>query len=150
MRTKLEMSQRDLCRALSEEYGREISPVTISTWETGRRPVPEKYITSLCAVFNCTYDYLAGLSNNEDEVFTEQSEKTILIILKLITWNLKTFIRALFMSNLITECAKADGHLLTTNTTALYLLMVLSLINYQIVFLGMFTCLKKDLLTKPT
>ena len=59
-REKKDWSQAQLAEEISKHLSNSIGNLTISQWETGRRPVPHKYNEILAKVFDCSVDYLAG------------------------------------------------------------------------------------------
>jgi len=56
-RIRLRLSQQDLANRL------EISNKTLSQWEQDNSRCPTKYIKQLAEIFDCSADYLLGLSN---------------------------------------------------------------------------------------
>ena len=63
------LKQCELARIIEEKAGGDahLSTALISAWETGRRPVPEKYMDILADIFGCTRDYLSGLSDEKNK-----------------------------------------------------------------------------------
>lgn len=53
----------------------EVSPFTISNWETESTPIPSTKAVEMSQLFGCSVDYLFGLSN--DRLTTSDNRKTI-------------------------------------------------------------------------
>ena len=70
MRQLTNKTQKELSEALGEiiysSTGSTTTPssVTISQWELGTKPVPEKYVDYLCKLLGCTREYLYGFTSD--------------------------------------------------------------------------------------
>lgn len=73
-RIKLNLSQKELAEALSEQLGRRIPAVNVSAWERGYRSITPKYNDTLCNVLGVSLDFLTGKSNDLPENIKEFSE----------------------------------------------------------------------------
>lgn len=57
LRIKKGISQSELAESLK------ITQATISKYELGQRNIPKLFVDKMCEVFNCTSDYLLGISD---------------------------------------------------------------------------------------
>lgn len=70
LRLVLGLTQTELGNAIAENFyaskGERISLTSgyISHWETGAKPIPLKYMNTLCDVLGCTEEYLLGISQD--------------------------------------------------------------------------------------
>lgn len=73
LRKQNQFSQADVAEQLTEMLpDTYVSSQTVSTWERGHRPVPEKYYNALTSLYGVTLEYLCGkttdpLSTTKDE-----------------------------------------------------------------------------------
>lgn len=75
LRNESNYTQAEVMRLL-KEYTNGQSTASISqysSWECGRRSVPQRYIEPLANIFDVTIDYLCGLSSDKDGLIQEKS-----------------------------------------------------------------------------
>lgn len=53
-----------LSKAIDEKYDYKVQSQLISLWETGRRPVPEKYYEPLMNYYDVSLEYLCGMTDD--------------------------------------------------------------------------------------
>lgn len=76
LRTKLNMTQSALCEAINDrKQGRKINSSVISSWETGRRPIPDNYSPILSDIFGVTNGYLRGFTDDPEEEINKPKEQ---------------------------------------------------------------------------
>ncbi len=66
LRLKRGLIQKDVYQYLSSLNLGPVSSGTVSQWETRFRPVPKYYIKPLAELFQCTEEYLIGVSDSPD------------------------------------------------------------------------------------
>jgi transcriptional regulator with XRE-family HTH domain len=57
-RVRMKMTQSDLAKQLG------VSSKAISQWETGQSACPAKRLVSLASIFDCSIDWLLGLTDD--------------------------------------------------------------------------------------
>lgn len=67
LRIKKGISQSELAESLK------ITQATISKYELGQRNIPKLFVDKMCEVFNCTSDYLLGISDTNAKSPAENS-----------------------------------------------------------------------------
>lgn len=53
-----------LSKAIDEKYDYKVRAQLVSLWETGKRPVPERYYEPLMDYYGVTLEYLCGMTDN--------------------------------------------------------------------------------------
>lgn len=72
LREKMGLKQTEFVEALNEKYDIcNLSVSSISTWETGRRPISLKYVPILMDFFNVSRAYLYGLVDDEHKELSD-------------------------------------------------------------------------------
>lgn len=79
LREDKDFKQREIAEALNVER------TTYTGWETGRDPIPLRKLNDLCEFHKVTFDYITGLSNENN--YYDNTKKNINI--EILTNNLK-------------------------------------------------------------